>query len=57
MVLISKGYPDSKYSRHINSRSNWLKDLMQRNEVNITYISTTDINTDVVTKAILGWFD
>ena len=57
MVLISKGYPDSKYSRHINSRSNWLKDLVQRNEVNITYISTTDINIDVVTKAILGWFD
>ncbi len=28
MKMLNKGYPDGKYSRHINIRSYWLKDLV-----------------------------
>ncbi len=54
MKMLSKGYPDGKYSRHINIRSYWLKDLVQRNELQITYISTNDMCADIMTKAIPG---
>jgi hypothetical protein len=50
--MLNKGYPDGKYSRHINIRSYWLKDLVQRNELQITYISTTDMSADIMTKAL-----
>ena len=52
--MLQKGFPDGKYSRHINIRSYWLKDLVQRKELQLTYISTTDMVADIMTKATPG---
>jgi len=49
--MLDKGYPDGKYTRHINIRSYWLKDLVQRQELKLTYISTNDMCADIMTKA------
>jgi hypothetical protein len=54
MKMLNKGYPDGKYSKHINIRSYWLKDLVQRKELQITYISTNDMCADIMTKATPG---
>ena len=54
MKMLHKGYPDGKYSRHINIRSYWLKDLVQRKELQIIYISTNDMVADIMTKATPG---
>ena len=51
LKMIQKGYPDGKYSRHINIRSYWLKDLVQRHEIQLIYISTNDMVADIMTKA------
>ena len=54
MMSVSDGCRDGKYSRHINIRSYWLKDLVQRKELQITYISTNDMCADIMTKATPG---
>ena len=54
--MIQKGYPDGKYSRHINIRSYWLKDLVQRHEIQLIYISTNDMVADIMTKATPGFY-
>ncbi len=54
MKMLNKGFPDGKYSKHINIRSYWLKDLVQRNELKLTYISTHDMVADIMTKATPG---
>ena len=54
LKMIQKGYPDGKYSRHINIRSYWLKDLVQRHEIQLIYISTNDMVADIMTKATPG---
>ena len=56
LKMLQKGFPDGKYSRHINIRSYWLKDLVQRKELQLTYISTTDMVNDIMTKATPGFY-
>ena len=52
--MLQKGYPDGKYSKHIDIRSYWLKDLVDRKEIQLVYISTTDMCADILTKATSG---
>jgi hypothetical protein len=48
------GKPNAKTSRHINIRYFWLKDLVQRKQVSVTYISTTIMIADALTKSLSG---
>ena len=52
--MLKKGYPDGKYSKHIDIRSYWLKDLVDRKEIQLIYISTNDMCADIMTKATPG---
>jgi len=54
LKMLQKGYPDGKYSKHIDIRSYWLKDLVDRKEIQLVYISTTDMCADILTKATPG---
>jgi hypothetical protein len=39
-------------SKHIELRHNYIRDMVQRKEINLEYIKTTEQPADVLTKAV-----
>ncbi len=54
IALIKRGYPHSDKSRHINIRYFFLKDLIERKEVQITYTPSSTMVADILTKPLQG---
>ena len=52
--LINRGRPASLRTRHINIRFFFLKDLIDRGEVLIKYVPTTEMIADIMTKPLQG---
>ena len=54
MAMMRNGSATAKLTRHINIRYFWLKDNVERGEVTIQYMCTTDMLADVLTKPLQG---
>jgi hypothetical protein len=52
--LINRGRPASLRTRHINIRYFFLKDLIDRGEVLVKYVPTTEMVADMMTKPLQG---
>jgi hypothetical protein len=54
MAMMRNGIATAKLTRHINIRYFWLKDNVERGEVTIQYMCTSDMLADVLTKPLQG---
>jgi hypothetical protein len=54
MAMMRNGSATAKLTRHINIRYFWLKDNVERGEVTIQYMCTSDMLADVLTKPLQG---
>jgi hypothetical protein len=54
IALIRSGKPSSSKSRHISIRYFFIKDRVERNEINLTYLPTEEMVADLLTKPVQG---
>ena len=52
--LINNGKSNSNNTRHINIKYYFIKDLIERKEVNLKYMKTEDMVADIFTKPLQG---
>jgi histone deacetylase 1/2 len=52
--LIKNGRSNSSTTRHINIKYYFIKDLIEKNEVNLKYMKTDDMIADIFTKPLQG---
>jgi len=54
MKLISKGYPCSARTRHVDIQYFWLADRIEKKEVDMKWTSTKEMISDILTKPLVG---
>ena len=54
MALVNKGSSSSERTKHIKIRYFWVKDQVDKGEVEIVYIPTEYMKADILTKPLQG---
>jgi hypothetical protein len=54
LALIERGRPSAELSRHINIRYFFVKDRIERGELQLEYKPTSEMAADILTKPLQG---